>query len=60
MCRLIEKVASANVTVMLLGGSTGKEVLARGLRAFAASQLSADGHQLCRVQGIPLESELFG
>ena len=32
VCRLIEKVASANVTVMLLGESgTGKEVLARGL-----------------------------
>ena len=32
VCRIIEKVASSNATVMLLGESgTGKEVLARGL-----------------------------
>jgi two-component system NtrC family response regulator len=48
VCRLIEKVASANVTVMLLGESgTGKEVLAGPARAVAPPQRAFRGDQLC-------------
>ncbi len=60
--RTIEKVASANVSVMLLGASgTGKELLARGLhdcsprrdKAFVAINCAA-------IPDTLLESELFG
>ena len=48
VCRLIEKVASANVTVMLLGESgTGKEVLAGPARAVAPPRERFCGDQLC-------------
>ncbi|WP_341678312.1 PEP-CTERM-box response regulator transcription factor [Niveibacterium sp. SC-1] len=60
--RTIEKVASANVTVMLLGESgTGKEVLARGLHE--ASPRKNERFVAINCAAIPenlLESELFG
>jgi two-component system NtrC family response regulator len=62
ICRVIEKVANTNATVLLLGDSgTGKEVLAR-----AAHTLSARREQrfvAINCAAIPenlLESELFG
>ena len=62
ICRTIEKVASSNVTVMLLGESgTGKEVLARGLHQ--ASPRRAEKFIAINCAAIPenlLESELFG
>lgn len=62
ICRTIEKVASCNVTVMLLGESgTGKEVLARGLHQ--ASPRRAGKFVAINCAAIPenlLESELFG
>ena len=62
VCRTIEKVASSNATVMLLGDSgTGKELLARGLHQAS----SRSGHKFVAINcaAIPenlLESELFG
>ena len=62
VCTMIERVAAANVTVMLLGASgTGKELLARALhdnsarkdRKFVAINCAAIPENL-------LESELFG
>ncbi len=62
VCRTIEKVASSNVTVMLLGESgTGKEVLARGLHQ--ASPRKGGRFVAINCAAIPenlLESELFG
>jgi two-component system NtrC family response regulator len=62
ICRTIEKVASSNVTVMLLGESgTGKEVLARGLHQ--SSPRRAAKFVAINCAAIPenlLESELFG
>lgn len=62
ICRTIEKVASSNVTVMLLGESgTGKEVLARGLHQ--SSPRRAEKFVAINCAAIPenlLESELFG
>ncbi len=62
ICRTIEKVANANVTVLLLGESgTGKEVLARGLHQ--QSQRKASKFVAINCAAIPenlLESELFG
>ncbi len=60
--RTIEKVASANVSVMLLGASgTGKELLARGLQDSSPRKRGAFVPINCAA--IPdslLESELFG
>jgi two-component system NtrC family response regulator len=61
LCRTIEKVASSNATVMLLGDSgTGKEVLAQGVH-----MASRRGGRFVAINcaAIPenlLESELFG
>ncbi len=62
ICRMIEKVASSNATVMLLGESgTGKEVLARGLHK--SSPRRTEKFVAINCAAIPenlLESELFG
>ncbi|MDD2881471.1 MAG: PEP-CTERM-box response regulator transcription factor [Rhodoferax sp.] len=62
VCRMIEKVASSNATVMLLGESgTGKEVLARGLHQ--SSPRRGEKFVAINCAAIPenlLESELFG
>ena len=61
-CRMIEKVANTNATVLLLGESgTGKEVLARGLHE--ASTRKGERFVAINCAAIPdnlLESELFG
>ncbi len=62
VCRMIEKVASSNATVLLLGESgTGKEVLARGLHQ--SSSRRSEKFVAINCAAIPenlLESELFG
>lgn len=62
VCRMIERVADTDVSVMLLGASgTGKEVLARGLHA--ASRRANGNFVAINCAAIPenlLESELFG
>ena len=62
ICRTIDKVANANVSVMLLGESgTGKEVLARSLHQ--QSNRKAGRFVAINCAAIPenlLESELFG
>lgn len=62
ICRMIEKVAGSNATVMLLGESgTGKEVLARGLHQ--SSPRRGEKFVAINCAAIPenlLESELFG
>jgi two-component system NtrC family response regulator len=62
VARMIERVATAQVSVMLLGASgTGKELLARGLHQ--ASLRSAKPFIAINCAAIPenlLESELFG
>lgn len=62
LLRTIEKVASANVSVMILGESgTGKEVFARGLHE--ASNRRGERFVAINCAAIPenlLESELFG
>jgi two-component system, NtrC family, response regulator len=62
VCRMIEKVANTNATVLLLGESgTGKEVLARGLHQ--ASGRKAGKFVAINCAAIPetlLETELFG
>ena len=61
-CRMVEKVAPSNVTVMLLGDSgTGKELLARGVHE--ASGRRSERFVAINCAAIPdnlLESELFG
>lgn len=62
VCRIVEKVAPSDATVMLLGDSgTGKEVLAKALHQLSARQ----GKRFMAINcaAIPenlLESELFG
>lgn len=62
VCRTIEKLAPASVTVALLGESgTGKEILARGLHAL--SPRARERFVAINCAAIPdtlLESELFG
>jgi two-component system NtrC family response regulator len=62
ICRTVEKVAPANVTVLLLGESgTGKEVLARGVHEL--SPRASKRFVAINCAAIPdtlLESELFG
>ena len=62
ICRMVEKVATSNATVMLLGESgTGKEVLARGLHQ--SSSRRGGRFVAINCAAIPenlLESELFG
>ena len=62
ICRMVEKVAVSNATVMLLGESgTGKELLARGLHQ--ASHRRTEKFVAINCAAIPenlLESELFG
>ena len=62
VARMVERVATANVSVMLLGASgTGKELLARGLHN--ASARSGAAFVAINCAAIPenlLESELFG
>jgi len=62
ICRTVEKVASSNATVLLLGDSgTGKEILARGLHE--ASPRKSERFVAINCAAIPdnlLESELFG
>lgn len=62
LCRTLEKLAPANVTVALLGDSgTGKEILARNLHAL--SPRAKERFVAVNCAAIPdalLESELFG
>jgi len=62
VCRMVEKVASSDATVMLLGESgTGKELLARGLHQ--SSMRRNEKFVAINCAAIPenlLESELFG
>jgi len=62
VCRMIEKVAATDATVLLLGESgTGKELLARGLHE--ASSRAKQRFVAINCAAIPdtlLESELFG
>ena len=62
VARTVERVASANVSVMLLGASgTGKEVLARGVHE--SSPRAKNGFVAINCAAIPenlLEAELFG
>ena len=60
-CRLIERVASSNATVLLLGGSgTGKEVLAQGLHQASKRAGKFVAINCAAIPESLLESELFG
>jgi two-component system NtrC family response regulator len=62
VARMIERLASANVTVMLLGGSgTGKELLARGLHEQSERQAATFAAVNCgAIAETLLTCELFG
>jgi two-component system NtrC family response regulator len=61
ICRLIERVASSDATVLLLGESgTGKEVLAQGLHAASKRKGRFIAINCAAIPENLLESELFG
>jgi two-component system NtrC family response regulator len=61
ICRTIEKVASSDVTVLLLGESgTGKEVLAQGLHEASKREGRFVAINCAAIPENLLESELFG
>ncbi|WP_284615924.1 PEP-CTERM-box response regulator transcription factor [Aquabacterium humicola] len=61
VCRLIDRVASSDVTVLLLGESgTGKEVLAQGLHQASKRQGRFVAINCAAIPETLLESELFG
>jgi len=61
VCRLIERVASSDATVMLLGESgTGKEVLAQGLHQASKRTGKFVAINCAAIPEALLESELFG
>ena len=61
ICRIIEKLASSNVSVLLLGESgTGKEVLAQGLHHASKRSGKFVAINCAAIPETLLESELFG
>ena len=61
VCRMIERVASSNATVLLLGESgTGKEVLAQGLHDASKRSGKFVAINCAAIPENLLESELFG
>jgi two-component system, NtrC family, response regulator len=61
ICRMIERVASSDATVMLLGESgTGKEVLAQGLHQASRRSGKFIAINCAAIPESLLESELFG
>ena len=61
LCRMIERVASSDATVMLLGESgTGKEVLAQGLHQASKRSGRFVAINCAAIPEALLESELFG
>ncbi len=61
VCRLVERVASSDATVMLLGESgTGKEVLAQGLHQASRRSGRFVAINCAAIPEALLESELFG
>jgi two-component system NtrC family response regulator len=61
ICRLVERVASSDATVMLLGESgTGKEVLAQGLHQASKRSGKFVAINCAAIPDNLLESELFG
>jgi two-component system, NtrC family, response regulator len=61
ICRLIERVASSDATVLLLGESgTGKEVIAQGLHIASKRQGRFVAINCAAIPEALLESELFG